>query len=341
MKNTIRAFFWFAMICLLTRVFAQQVNESSPSELRYDTGTISNGIYTNPCMGFSLAIPAGWESNKLPGDSETVRIGTHLQQGVIDLFTMNRHSDPPSMNGLVLRAYDAAPFSGTIEEFVRRATHGLVDRDPTRYEIVGEPFPVVYGAKQFYRSDYKQNLPNGGAWYFASLFTKFRGYLLGAVITTSSQAALNDAREALRGISFSSDQIDARCVVGDNKLTGRIVGVIGSVSSGTGVSQASGGNAQRVRVSSGVANAFLVKKVDPIWPDAAVQPGARSPVVLRIVVTKEGNVSADIEVISGDPKLVPAVVDAVKQWKFKPYLLNGQPVEIQTVLSLAFEAPSH
>jgi protein TonB len=57
--------------------------------------------------------------------------------------------------------------------------------------------------------------------------------------------------------------------------------------------------------------------------------------VLRLDVDKEGNVS-NIQLISGHPLLAPAAIDAVKQWKYKPYLLNGEPVEVETQVRVNF-----
>ena len=108
-----------------------------------------------------------------------------------------------------------------------------------------------------------------------------------------------------------------------------MVGVIGAVSSGA--------KASRVRVSRNVAQGLLVKKVDPQYPEDARKAGVQGPVLLSIVVSKEGNVEANINVISGDPKIVPAALDAVKNWKFKPYLLNGQPMEMETTVSIKFD----
>jgi protein TonB len=60
---------------------------------------------------------------------------------------------------------------------------------------------------------------------------------------------------------------------------------------------------------------------------------------MRVTVDKEGNV-ANIQLISGHPILAPAAIDAVKQWKYRPYLLNGMPVEIETQVTVNFTLAS-
>jgi protein TonB len=61
-------------------------------------------------------------------------------------------------------------------------------------------------------------------------------------------------------------------------------------------------------------------------------------VELSATVSKNGDIST-VKVLSGDPQLAHAAVEAVKQWKYKPYLLNGEPVEIQTQVTVKFKLP--
>ena len=61
-------------------------------------------------------------------------------------------------------------------------------------------------------------------------------------------------------------------------------------------------------------------------------------VELVATISKSGDISA-VKVASGNPQLARAAVDAVKQWKYKPYLLNGEPVEIHTQITVNFKLP--
>jgi TonB family protein len=93
---------------------------------------------------------------------------------------------------------------------------------------------------------------------------------------------------------------------------------------------------QRVRVSSGVAQQrLLLTKVQPQYPQDAKDQHIQGVVVLKVIVDKEGNVS-NIQLISGHPQLAPAALEAVKQWKYRPYLLNGNPVEVDTQVQVNF-----
>jgi TonB family protein len=93
---------------------------------------------------------------------------------------------------------------------------------------------------------------------------------------------------------------------------------------------------QRVRVSSGVSQGLLIHKVNPVYPPAARSARVQGTVVLQAVIGKDGQI-ADLHVITGDPMLAPAAIGAVQQWRYKPYLLEGQPVEVDTQIQVNFQ----
>ncbi|MGA7401898.1 MAG: TonB family protein [Candidatus Sulfotelmatobacter sp.] len=95
---------------------------------------------------------------------------------------------------------------------------------------------------------------------------------------------------------------------------------------------------QTVNVSQGVSQGLLIKKAAPSYPANALRMRIEGPVQLLATISKTGDISA-VKVLSGDPNLVRAAVDAVKQWKYKPYLLDGSPVEMQTQITVSFKLP--
>jgi len=92
---------------------------------------------------------------------------------------------------------------------------------------------------------------------------------------------------------------------------------------------------QRVRVSQGVSAGLLVRKVNPEYPEEARRGRVQGMVLLHVLISKEGDI-AKVEVVSGDPLLAPEAIRVVKQWKYKPYLLNGNPVEVDTQILINF-----
>lgn len=96
---------------------------------------------------------------------------------------------------------------------------------------------------------------------------------------------------------------------------------------------------QTLSVSQGVSQGLIVKKVQPNYPSNALRMRLEGPVQVMATVSKSGNITA-VKVVSGEPLLARAAADAVKQWKYKPYLLNGEPVEVQTQVTINFKLPN-
>ncbi|HYM76609.1 MAG TPA: TonB family protein [Candidatus Dormibacteraeota bacterium] len=116
---------------------------------------------------------------------------------------------------------------------------------------------------------------------------------------------------------------------------GQMGGVIGGIISSTPVAVPKVATPQRVRVSSGVSQGLLVRRVNPTYPPLARQARIQGVVVLQAQISKDGSIE-NLQLISGHPMLAPAAIEAVKQWKYKPYLLNGEPVEVDTQVQVNF-----
>lgn len=94
--------------------------------------------------------------------------------------------------------------------------------------------------------------------------------------------------------------------------------------------------AKRWRVSGGVEQGLLIQQVKPIYPPLARQAGVQGEVILQAVIGKDGRIE-DLRVISGNPLLVKAARDAVIQWRYRPFLLDGEPVEVETQITVNFK----
>jgi protein TonB len=91
----------------------------------------------------------------------------------------------------------------------------------------------------------------------------------------------------------------------------------------------------RVRVSQGVTQGLLIKKVSPKYPSKARNNRVQGTVVLKAVISTSGDIT-ELNVLSGDELLVPSALKAVKQWKYRPYMLQGHPVEIDTQITVNY-----
>lgn len=100
---------------------------------------------------------------------------------------------------------------------------------------------------------------------------------------------------------------------------------------------AAGGDApKRVRVSAGVTTGLLVYKVQPIYPIEARRAHIQGVVVLQAKISKEGRI-VDLQLISGPKELADAAIGAVQQWRYRPYLLKGEPLEVETQVQVNFQ----
>ena len=92
---------------------------------------------------------------------------------------------------------------------------------------------------------------------------------------------------------------------------------------------------KRIRVAARVAEANLIHDVPPQYPAEAGRARIEGTVVLMALIDKDGIVK-DVRVESGLPLLAQAAIDAVKQWRYKPYLVNGEPVEVDSRITINF-----
>jgi TonB family protein len=93
-----------------------------------------------------------------------------------------------------------------------------------------------------------------------------------------------------------------------------------------------------VKLSPELAQGRLVHRVEPDYPEEARKQGIQGAVVLEVHIGRDGAIQ-NVKVVSGQPLLANAAIAAVKQWRFKPHLVQGQPVEMQTRVTLNFRSP--
>ena len=120
-------------------------------------------------------------------------------------------------------------------------------------------------------------------------------------------------------------------------LGGVLGGIIGSTAKVPDVAHVP--VATRIRISQGVSRGLLVSRVEPLYPAMAKTARVQGQVVLQAIISREGTIE-NLRVISGHPMLIQSAIEAVKQWRYKPYLLNGEPVEVETEILVDFRLTS-
>jgi periplasmic protein TonB len=91
----------------------------------------------------------------------------------------------------------------------------------------------------------------------------------------------------------------------------------------------------RIKQGGEVTAASIITQTHPVYPPLARQARIQGTVILHAIIDKDGQV-AKLEVVSGHPLLVQSALDAVKQWRYKPTQLNGDPVEVDTTIQVTF-----
>jgi protein TonB len=126
-------------------------------------------------------------------------------------------------------------------------------------------------------------------------------------------------------------------IPGGGQLGGVIGGIISSTPSIAAIPKLE--PVKRIRVSQGVTQGMVLRKIEPAYPKLALSARVTGVVLLKAIISKEGEIK-ELQVVSGHPILVPAAIDAVKQWRYRPYLLNGEPVEVETNITVTFQIAS-
>jgi protein TonB len=141
-------------------------------------------------------------------------------------------------------------------------------------------------------------------------------------------AIVNDVDTAPSGLTAVADSIPGAIPgTGDNNALANLIRTVPATLPKVA--------AQKIRVSSGVAQGLLIRQVAPQYPQLARQARIQGMVVLQAAIGRDGTVQG-LHVISGHPMLTQAAMEAVKQWSYRPYSLNGEPVEVDTQINVNF-----
>ncbi|MGH9804522.1 MAG: energy transducer TonB [Candidatus Acidiferrales bacterium] len=117
---------------------------------------------------------------------------------------------------------------------------------------------------------------------------------------------------------------------------GQMSGVIGGVLGGIPSAAPPPPTPTRIRVSTGVQEAKLIRKIQPNYPPIAKQARIQGTVQLEALISREGSIQ-NLRVLDGHPLLAQAAVEAVQQWRYEPTLLNNEPVEVVTIIHVIFK----
>jgi len=181
--------------------------------------------------------------------------------------------------------------------------------------ITRKPEPLKVGSNEFLRMDFEQKG-----------ILKHRAL----VCTTTKENVV-----AWNAWAHDDKGVDA--VVSTLSSLDRTAGAGESPKSNSTPPEASAGSpdSKRVQVASGVTSGLLIKKVAPFYPQEARTNFIQGTVVLQADINREGDI-VNLELMDGPIELVGSAVHAVRQWKYKPYLLNGEAVAVRTTIQVNY-----
>lgn len=294
-----------AIVAFLAVAPAVQEAQDASSPLMFENGMIVNAVYSNECLGISFPIPAGWEVNDVAAPGGRAR---RRSDGSLVLLYLRQGTQP---GGIMLNAWDSTNRNGGAQEFVSGTVRAQVGMPDEHRELTRETVAVDYGGRHFFRSDYKATMRNGEALYLSYVYTEFRSHFIGVTLAATSQEGLDKAADSLKAMSFREDLVNPKCVAGSENATWPL------------------------HIEEGVSKGLLIKRVPPDYPPIARQARIQGQVVMRAVIDTKGNIK-DLTLVSGHPMLAPAAMEAVKQWKYKPYIFQGQPIDVETQIVVNF-----
>ena len=123
-------------------------------------------------------------------------------------------------------------------------------------------------------------------------------------------------------------------VAGMEGLDGSAGGVLGGVF-GNSAPQVKVAPPKKVNISAGVATGMLIQRTLPIYPPIARAARVQGTVILQATISKQGTIT-NLHVVSGPAMLQESALQAVKTWRYRPYELNNEPVEVETTINVIF-----
>ncbi|MBZ5663811.1 MAG: energy transducer TonB [Acidobacteriia bacterium] len=269
-------------------------------------GIFRDGGYSNDYFGFSYPLSREWlrETDMIRSKTaaEENPHGTYVLLAAIHL---PQDSDPSRADtSLIIKAayrpsappQDCADYLQAVAASLRSQKEGESRGDVTQFTVAGH---------DFYRGNFEYS---HGVNHGAVLCTSIKDYMLRWHIVGRSKEEVEVAVSTLQAITPTPPMTTPQPPT--------------AVADGAHVPD-------QVRISSGVSTGLLVRKVTPEYPPNAKYAHIQGTVVLQAVINKTGDV-VDLEIVSGPMELVLSAVNAVRKWKYRPYLLKGNPIAVQT-----------
>jgi TonB family protein len=198
------------------------------------------------------------------------------------------------------------------------------DKKDKNYRIEGNVVEFSAAGRVYFRVNMAHGL---GGRHQCMICTTANGHLLVWNAGASNEKGLDAIVDTLNSITPLSQRSATVSAQSAGQKDGKAEGA---------PSKPDAAQPDRVKASSGVASGLLIKKVTPVYPDDARAAYIQGTVTLLAKISKTGDIT-DLELLDGPIELAGSAVAAVRQWKYRPYLLMGQPVAVQTEIRVNYE----
>jgi Gram-negative bacterial TonB protein C-terminal len=277
-------------------------------------GWLEDGVYTNRVYSFEVKIPAGWQV--VPEDKRQVYTaelnkGTNSDaRAFLMLFRpVQSASEIPDI--VIVTGAKTGMTAGVSRNLAMGFFHA--QKKPKNTDVIRAASPFLLGGLLVARED-AHAAENGHEQYMANMLVAVRDRLISFQCYSASRTRMEESvNDVAAATEFQPDWV-AR-----------------TNSSGTADPPQ-----QRVRLSQETLLSLIEKKVPPEIPDSMAETPVNAAIDMHVLVSSEGNVEK-IWVFEGPPQLSWPAVQAVSRWKFRPYVVSGKPVPVESTLTVTFQ----
>jgi TonB family protein len=285
-------------------------------------GTFRDGNYANEYFGLSYPISRDWvratDLMRKNYSAEGITGGVFVLLAAVHI---PEHTTPPEADSsFIVIALESSPKSATLscDFYLQNLANELQSKKEAQQK--GETTTLSLAGHDFRRADFEfRSAPRN----HAIICTQVKDYLLQWNVAGVSKNAVQSAVSTMDAIAALTQEEPTHAQQKANHPNSQASSSVGDVQTTT------------VRVVPGVEQGLKIKSVAPIYPEEAKYRHIQGSVHLKAVINKTGDV-VDLEVADGPIELVVSAVNAVRQWKYRPYMLQGQPVEVSTTITVNY-----
>lgn len=276
---------------------------SSPAQSLSDKGTVTGNVYTNKTLGLTWEFPANWQVQNNPASAPA---NTQILLEVLPNGTQSGES-------IAMIAIDPSYFNENSPPTFNETWVAL----PRRNSVPDVSSLTVGNGLLVHRYDFKS--AQEPTRYLTFLSGPRKNYGIDFITIANSTINLEEMIHALVEMKIRPDwPANSAPIAGHLESQDKT-------------------QPETVRVSDKVANSFRLKNpVAPVYPIQARAGGVQGVVKLLGHIGTDGKIK-DLYLLSGPPLLCNPAIAAVSQWKYQPYLLQGKPVEVETIINIIFK----